>query len=131
MLATGYYWEVSDRFILNPNLQIKAVFNAPIQGDFVLRGITNNLGFSAGYRSENSLIFGIDYTFIEKIRVGYSFNYDAGKLARTKGMSHEVYIGLGLPYYFNKDNFNTRQYIGRKSGFQRNYKRRYHRSKKR
>lgn len=131
MLATGFYWELSDRFVLNPNLQIKAVYNAPIQGDLVLRGITNNLGFSAGYRSENSLIFGIDYTFIEKIRLGYSFNYDAGKLARTKGMSHEVYIGLGLPYYFNKDNFNTRQYIGRKSGFQRNYKRRYHRSKRR
>lgn len=131
MLATGYFFELSDRFVLNPNLQMKMVFNAPVQGDFVLRGISNNFGASVGYRTENSLIVGLDYTFVDKIRIGYSFNYDAGKLARVKGMSHEIYIGLGLPYYFNKDNFSTRQYIGRKAGFKRNYKRRYHRSKKR
>jgi type IX secretion system PorP/SprF family membrane protein len=127
MLASGYYFELSDRFILNPNLQVKMVLNAPIQADLVMRGITNNFAFSLGYRSENSLIAGFDYTFAGKVRVGYSFNYDLGSLARTKGMSHEVYIGLGWPYYFKKDGFGDRQYIGKKSKFQRNYTKRYKR----
>lgn len=125
MLISGYYWELSDNFVLNPNIQLKLVQFAPIQGDILLRGITGQFGFSAGYRSENSLIAGMDFTLINRLRIGYSFNYDLGSLARTKGMSHEVYLGLGLPYYFYSDNFDNRKYIGRKGGSKRNYKRSY------
>ena len=127
MAIAGYYFEVSDRFIFHPSIQAKLVKNSPFQLDVVLRGITNNLGFSVGYRSENSLIAGFDYIFAERIRVGYSFNYDVGPLARVKGMSNEIYLGIGLPYYFNKDTFNSRQYIGRKNKFSRDYTRKYRR----
>ncbi len=127
LAIAGYYFEINDRFIFNPSLQAKVVKNAPVQLDVVLRGITNNLGFSLGYRSENSLIAGFDYIFAERIRLGYSFNFDVGQLSRTKGMSNEIYLGIGLPYYFNKDTFNSRRYMGRKNKFSRNYTRRYHR----
>lgn len=131
MSILGYYWEISDNFILNPNIQLKGAWNAPIQGDLLLRGIANDFGFSVGYRSENSLIAGLDYTFLQKIRVGYAVNYDVGSLARTKGMSHEIYLGLGLPYYFNRDSFDSKKYIGRKGGSKLNYKRQYHRKNRR
>lgn len=128
MAITGYFWELSDRFVLNPNIQLKATRYAPLQGDLLLRGIVNYLGFSLGYRSENSLIAGLDFTFANKVRIGYAFNYDVGSLARTKGMSHEVYLGLGLPYYFNSETFDSRKYVGRKGGSKTNYKRRYKRN---
>jgi len=126
----GYYWELSERFILNPNVQLKGTWNAPLQGDILIRGISNSIGFSIGYRSENSLIAGVDFTLLNKIRIGYAFNYDVGSLARTKGMSHEVYLGLGLPYYFNSDTFENRKYVGRKGGSKLEYRRRYHRRNK-
>lgn len=130
MAIAGYYFEVNDRFIFNPSMQAKVVKNSPVQLDIVLRGITYNLGFSLGYRSENSLIAGVDYVLADRFRLGYSFNYDIGSLARTKGMSNEIYLGIGLPYYFNKDTFSSRQYMGRKNKFSRNYTRRYHRGKR-
>lgn len=128
---SGYFIEVSDNFIFNPNVQIKATWNAPIQGDLVLRGISNNLGFSLGYRTENSLILGMDFMFARKVRVGYAFNHDFGSLARVKGMSHEICLGLALPYYFNGDGFDRPKYIGRKGGMKMDYSRRYQRLKRR
>ncbi|MEY3200272.1 MAG: hypothetical protein RJA13_2230 [Bacteroidota bacterium] len=118
-VISGYFIEVSDNFIFNPNVQLKATWNAPIQGDLVLRGISNNLGFSLGYRTENSLILGMDYMFAN------------GSLARVKGMSHEICLGLALPYYFNGDGFDRPKYIGRKGGMKMDYSRRYQRLKRR
>ncbi len=131
MLVSGYFFEVSDNFVLNPNIQLKGTANAPIQGDLLLRGITNSLGFSIGYRSENSLIAGIDYTISGRVRIGYAFNHDVGSLARTKGASHEVYLGLGLPYYFNRDSFDSRKYVGRKGGHKTDFRRSYKRYNRR
>lgn len=131
MAIAGYFWEVSDRFVFNPNLQVKATMHAPLQADLVLRGLTGDLGFSLGYRSENSLIAGVDYMIARRVRIGYSFNHDVGSLARTKGMSHEVYLGLGLPYYFNSETFDSRKYVGRKGGSKTNYKRSYKRTNRR
>ena len=107
------------------------VANAPIQGDLLIRGIAGNLGMTLGYRSENSLIAGFDYMFMHKVRIGYAINHDVGTLARTKGFSHEVYLGLGLPYYFNSDDFSTRKYVGKKGGSKYDYKRKYKRNRNR
>jgi len=131
VVVTGYNWVFSERFTLNPNIQVKATMYAPIQGDFVLRGIMGDFGLSLGYRSENSLIAGMDYTFAGRVRLGYSFNYDVGSLARTKGMSHEVYLGLGLPYYSYTDKFDKSRYVGRKGGYKRDYKRNFKKRNKR
>jgi type IX secretion system PorP/SprF family membrane protein len=131
MAIAGYFWEFSERFVFNPNLQLKATMYAPLQADLLLRGITGDLGFSIGYRSENSLIAGIDLMIAKRVRIGYAFNYDVGSLARTKGMSHEICLGLGLPYYFNSETFDSRKFVGRKGGSKANYKRQYQRNNKR
>ena len=130
-LISGYFLEVSDNFIFNPNMQIKATMNAPIQGDLVLRGISNNVGFSLGYRTENSLILGMDIMFARRIRIGYAFNHDFGSLARVKGMSHEICLGFAMPYYFNGDGFDRAKYIGKKGAMKIDYTRRYKRLKRR
>jgi len=119
----GYHFSVSERFVFHPSLQLKYTWNAPIQGDAILRGIWSDLGFSLGYRSENSLIAGIDYTFGQKIRIGYMANYDLGPLARSKGWSHEIYLGLGLPYYNSNVGIDGRLYVNKKGGYKTNYRR--------
>lgn len=131
VFITGYNWVFSDQFTLNPNIQIKATRFAPIQGDFVLRGIISDFGISLGYRTEYSLIAGLDYTFAGRVRLGYSFNYDIGSLARVKGMSHEVYLGIGLPYYSYTDKLDKSKYVGRKGGYKRDYRRTFRRRNKR
>jgi hypothetical protein len=56
----------------------------------------------------------------EKVRVGYMLNYDIGKLARVKDGSSEIYLGLGLPYYFNKK--KRSKYIGKNGGFNKGFR---------
>jgi type IX secretion system PorP/SprF family membrane protein len=120
LFMSGYYFELSDDFILSPSAQLKIVPNAPIQADFLVRGIYQFMGLSVGYRTENSFLIGVECMLKEKVRVGYMFNYDIGKLARVKGGSGEIYLGLGLPYYFNKT--ERSKYIGKNGGFNKGYK---------
>ncbi len=124
-MMTGFYWEIGDNFVLNPNFQFKGTYNAPLQGDALIRGIFNHFGASVGYRTENSIIVGLDYTFAKQLRVGYAFNYDVGPLARVKGMSNEVYLGFAFPYYFNGEEFDSRKYVGRKGNTKYEYNRKY------
>lgn len=121
LALAGYYFELSDNFILTPSIQVKYTLNSPIQGDLLLRGIYTNFGATVGYRTENSLIIGVDYMIKDRVRIGYMFNHDVGQLARTKGMSHEVYLGLGLPYYFNKN--SEIKYLGKKGSYAKGYRR--------
>ncbi len=120
LFISGYYFELSDDFILTPSVQLKLVPNAPVQADVLLRGIYQFMGLSIGYRSENSLLIGVDCMIKEKVRLGYMFNYDIGLLAQVKGGSSEIYIGMGLPYYFNKT--ERSKYIGKNGGFSKGYK---------
>jgi type IX secretion system PorP/SprF family membrane protein len=121
LAIAGYYFELNDNFILTPSVQLKYTLNSPLQGDVLLRGIYTNFGATIGYRTENSLIFGVDYMIKDRVRIGYMFNHDVGLLARAKGMSHEVYLGLGLPYYFNKN--SGTKYLGKKGSYAKGYRR--------
>jgi len=61
--------------------------NAPITADFILRNtFSNRFSIVVGYRTEQSLIAGVDFLISKNFRLGYSFNYDVGPLAKTKGL---------------------------------------------
>ncbi len=128
MLIGGYFFELGENAYFNPNIQIKYTKNAPIQGDFLLRGVFGVVGVSMGYRTENALIAGADFLIAGKFRVGYSFNYGIGSLSRVKGASHEVHLGFGLPYYFSSDSFRGEKFLSKNGKFKRNYQLRYNRS---
>lgn len=124
----GYYFEINENMIIQPSLQMKIVRNTPIQADGIVRFLFSNFGAGIGYRTENSLIASLDYVFLDKLRVGYMFNYDVGKLSRAKGMSNEVYLGIGLPYYFNKD--RGRKYLSKSGKFSSDYRRNSRRNRR-
>lgn len=129
-LSTGFYLG-SGRYVFNPNIQVKALRNAPIAGDIVLRNTFNGrFSFSVGYRTENSIIAGIDMLITPMMRAGYSFNYDVGPLSRAKGMSNELYLGFAFPYRDDRSDFDKRRYISTKGGFKRTYRKRQNRNRK-
>lgn len=124
-LTGGFYIAKQDaKYVFNPCVQVKAVANAPIQGDLLLRNIFNGkFAFSLGYRSENALIAGFDFMVVNRVRFGYSFNYNLGPLSKVMGTSHEVFLGLGMPYYYGPDRFHQRKYVNKKGGFYKDYHR--------
>lgn len=121
-LTAGAFWGDRERYVFNPIIQIKATRNAPIQGDIILRNtFQNKISFSVGYRSENSIIAGFDFTIRNVVRLGYAANYDIGKLSKWGGLSNEIYLGFGFPYHHDRDEFFVRKYVNRKGGFRRRY----------
>ncbi len=126
--STGWYLNAGENYTFNPNIQVKLLRGAPVQGDLLLRNtFYGRWSLVAGYRTENSIIAGIDFLVTPFLRVGYSFNHDVGELARIKGMSNEFHLGLGFPYRNDRRDFGEPRYINSKGGFRRDYKRRYNR----
>ena len=123
-MSTGLYLG-SKNYTFNPHLQIKAVMNVPIAADLILRNtFANRFSVVIGYRTENSIIAGVDFLISEFARVGYSFNYDVGKLSKVKGASNELYLGLAFPYNNDRNSFSNRKYISRKGNPKRDYHKR-------
>ncbi|MFK7785665.1 MAG: PorP/SprF family type IX secretion system membrane protein [Crocinitomicaceae bacterium] len=123
---TGFYIDVSENYRLNPNIQIKGALNTPIQADIILRNTFMNLwSLNLGYRTENSLIGGIDFLVGGTFRMGYAINYDLGKLSQARGLSHELYAGIGLPYHNSRENFSKRKYLNRKKTHKRDFHKGY------
>lgn len=124
--STGVYLDAGKNYTLNPNIQLKMVYGAPIQGDLILRNtFYGRFSLVVGYRSENSIIAGADFLITPFMRMGYSFNHDVGSLARIKGMSNELYMGFGFPYRSDRDDFGKRIYLNRKGRFGRQHKSNY------
>ena len=104
---------------------MKFVPNAPIQGDLLLRNIFNGrTAISVGYRTENAIVAGFDILISNVARIGYSFNYNLGRFSSFMATSHELYLAMGLPYYYNDNKFSQRKYIDKKQNFSRIYRKR-------
>lgn len=130
--STGWYLNAGENYTFNPNIQVKLLRGAPVQADLLLRNtFYGRWSLVAGYRSENSIIAGVDFLVTPFLRVGYAFNHDVGPLARVKGMSNEFHLGLGFPYRNNRQDFGEPRYINSKGGFRRDYKRKYNRGTRR
>ncbi|HLU86154.1 MAG TPA: PorP/SprF family type IX secretion system membrane protein [Taishania sp.] len=125
-VTTGFYIKNRTRsYIFNPCIQVKFVPNAPIQGDLLLRNIFNGrTAISVGYRTENAIVAGFDILISNVARIGYSFNYNLGRFSSFMATSHELYLAMGLPYYYNDNKFSQRKYIDKKQNFSRIYRKR-------
>lgn len=121
--TTGWYLG-NEFYTFNPVIQVKATWNAPIQGDIILRNVFNQqFAVSVGYRSENAITAGFDVTIANVCRVGYIGNYNIGKYSRWGGLSNELYLGVGIPYNYDPNAFYNRKYVSGGGGFRSNYRR--------
>lgn len=132
-LMSGFYLaNSSGSYIFNPCVQVKFVPNSPIQGDLILRNIFyGKMAFSVGYRSENAISAGFDIMISNVARIGYNFNYNIGRFSQFMATSHEVYLGMGLPFYYETNRFGKRQYTNKKQNFSNDYKKRARKLNKR
>ena len=128
-LSSGFYFDVGDNYTFNPHIQIKGALNTPLTADLILRNTLGLWSFTVGYRTENSIIAGVDFLLSQNFRVGYSFNYSIDRLANAKASSNELYLGFAFPYRSDRYDFERRRYIGRKgkpkSDWKRNSKKKY------
>ena len=63
-------------------------------------------------------------------RFGYAFNYHINRYAGFAATSHELHLGFGYPYYYQKNQFQKRKYL-QKGDFWKVYNKRYNKYKRR
>ncbi len=131
-MTMGGYIPIGGSFTFNPHMQLKVAYNAPIAADLILRNtFVNRFSIVVGYRTEQSLIAGVDFLVSQNFRLGYSFNYDIGPLSKVKGMSNELYLGFAFPYNSDRYNFGKRRYLSGKGSYKGDYQKTYHRKRSR
>lgn len=89
----GKVFPVSEKFKIKPNLLFKYVANAPLQTDFGLAGIINdlalvgvNLRTGAGYVAYAQLFLP------ENISIGYAYDFMKHDFRKVAGGSHELFL---------------------------------------
>lgn len=96
-LSGGYHIPVGQSFKITPSTLLKTNVSA-FQADFnVLATFNEKFWFGGGYSTGDAAIFMVGANVGKKVRIGYSYDYNLGGLARLNNGSHEIFIG----YDFN------------------------------
>ncbi len=102
-LMTGYRYDMRNDFEIEPSVLLKTTETFNLQADVSIKGYYRRdywLGFS--YRTGNAIITTVGIK-VDKIYVGYAFDYSLNDIQRISYGSHEIMIGLNF-------GDNTRRY---------------------
>lgn len=94
-IQAGYRHEVSDALEFNFSTLLKK--SSTLQADFNAQAIINKfIGVGVSYRTSNELAALVNVRLIEKLKIGYAFDYALSKLSTVSNGSHEIMLILDL-----------------------------------
>lgn len=102
-VITGYRYDMKNDFEIEPSILLKTTENFNLQADVSVRGYYKRdywLGFS--YRTGNAFVTMVGIK-VDKLYIGYAFDYSLSDIQRISYGSHEIMIGLNF-------GDNTRRY---------------------
>ena|SRR6218665_144763 len=112
----SYRINLNTSYTVEPLVIAKSVKNAPMSFDAGFRFHYKNMGFfSATYRNQNALSFGIGLNLLKNFRICYSYDLSIAKTRSFGAGSHEVQFGLifghkrNLNKEFEKDEKERKQ----------------------
>ena len=96
-LTVGYSIDAGENIRLEPSLLLKYVSGAPVQTDINMN-ITYKEMFTlgGGYRTSDAIVFLFKYSFKDRIKIGYAYDYTISKLATYNNGSHELMLGYNI-----------------------------------
>ena len=109
----SYKFEFSrKRFFLQPTVLLKGTKNAPFQGEGNLMfGYKNIVWAGLGYRSKSNIIAMVGVGILDWVKIGYAFDYQLNsRVANQLGGSHEVIVGVRIPYEKKTPPVDTEKY---------------------
>lgn len=99
--TAGYKFDIDSAWQIVPSFVIKAVAPAPVQFDinckFRHKPSTLWVGFS--YRNKDSMIGMVGITAKRLLDLSYSFDFTTSNLGNFNTGTHEIVVGLNLPYH--------------------------------
>lgn len=95
MLAAGYVFEISQKFVLKPSVLIKSTSTTPLNVDLNVSALFYKkfwLGIS--FRNSSSVNFLLDMNVTDYLRIGYSYDLLINQLSQYSKGTHEVFVGF-------------------------------------
>lgn len=112
-LAMGYVYDINTQLAIKPTIMIKAVQNAPLQGELTVQAIIkNSLWAGVAYRSSDAVSVLLGYQINPQFKIGYSYDYTLSKLRTYNSGSHELMLNYILSY--KKNQVHTPRYLYQK-----------------
>lgn len=105
LLTGGYIMELNDRIVFRPSFLAQSMLQSSTKP---LADINMSLLFDQifwvgmSYRTSNALSVILEYEITSQFKIGYSYDYYLGELARFNSGSHEIFLG------FNYNVFKSR-----------------------
>lgn len=96
-LSSGLAIPVSETIVLKPQVLVKFVAHAPVQVDLNMGVVwRDKLWVGSTFRTHDSMDLFFQYTFKERFRFGYAFDYAFTALNRYANGTHELMLGFDL-----------------------------------
>lgn len=108
MLHTGYVFFLPNDIRLKHSILAKYVHGSPIELDINTNAYYKNLGLGFSYRTNDAVVFLLEFEINSQFKAGYSYDVSITKLGTYNKGSHEVMLryefGYGIkvtnPIYF-------------------------------
>jgi type IX secretion system PorP/SprF family membrane protein len=92
-LHSGYEFELSEEWKLQPSTMLKFVSGAPLQADLNAQVLyQDRYGLGLGYRNAQIVNAFFNIRFAENFRVGYAYDYNFSELQTSSSGSHEIIL---------------------------------------
>lgn len=96
-LMGGYTFTAGKKFEVQPSTLLRYTPGAPFQGDFSLKGIfSKNFWTALSYRLDDAVSLGVGYTLMNRLSIGYSYDYALSSISPYQSGSHEIAISFVL-----------------------------------
>jgi len=94
MLASGYVFEISPKFVLKPSVLIKTVGSRPNFDINVSALFYKRFWLGLSFRNKSSINLLLDVNVTDYLRIGYSYDILLNQLSNYSKGTHEIFIGF-------------------------------------
>ena len=101
LFTAGYLFSLSENIKLKPSVLVKYILNSPTELDVNLNAYYKNFGLGLSYRTNDAMVFLIQYNINMQFSAGYSYDLTTSKLGTFVRGSHEIMLKYEFGYKVN------------------------------
>lgn len=101
LLNAGYLINYSEDLKFKPSVLIKYINSSPLEMDFNINSYYKEFGLGFSYRTNDAIVFILQYVINEQFSAGYSYDITISKLRTYNKGSHELMLKYEFGYKVN------------------------------
>jgi len=104
LITAGYVFFLPDDMKLKHSILLKYIHGSPMEVDFNTNIYYKNMGLGFSYRSNDALVFLLEYRLNDQFSAGYSYDMVISKLGAYNRGSHEIVLRYEFGYGVSSKN---------------------------